>query len=142
MRRSELVPHLQRMNIGGDEFFFALELLADQILKDRKVDIKQRRQRANVNHVLEQLPLPGVGVFAQTHLGERNAKVVNVAANMAQVEWLGGVVKHVTTGLHLADIFRKALGVHADHHIDAAAPAQIAVLTDAHLVPSGQPLDI
>ena len=40
------------------------------------------------------------------------------------------------------DIFRKALGVHADHHVDAAAPSQIAVLADAHLVPGGKPLNI
>jgi len=136
------VPHLKRMDIRGNELFLALELLADQILEDRKVDIEERGQRAHVNYVLEQLPLSGVGVLAQAHLGQWNTEVMNVAANVTQVERLSGVIKHVATGLHLANIFRKALGIHADHHVDAAAAAQVAVLTDAHLVPGGQPLNI
>ena len=51
------MPHLQRMDIRSNELFLALELLADEVLEDRKVDVKQRRQHAHVNHVLEQLPL-------------------------------------------------------------------------------------
>ena len=136
------MPHLQSMNIGGDEFFFALELLADQIFQDRKINIEKRGQRPHVNDVLEQLPLTRVGVFAQTHLRQWNAKIMNVAAHVTQVEGFGGVIEHVATGLHLADVFRKALRVHADHHVDAAAAAQIAVLADAHFVPGGQSLNI
>ena len=137
MGRGVLVPHLQGMNIGGDEFFFALELLADQIFQDRKINIEECGQRPHVNDVLEQLPLTGVGVFAQTHLRQWNAKIMDVAAHVTQVKRLGGVVEHVAAGLDLTDVFGKALGVHADHHVDAAAPSQIAVLADAHLVPGG-----
>ena len=67
---------------------------------------------------------------------------MNVSAHVAQVKGFGGVVEHVAAGFYLADVFRKALRVHADHHVDAAAAPQIAVLANAHLVPGGQPLNI
>ena len=62
------MSHFQRMNIWGDEFFFAFELLANQIFQDRKINIEECGQRPHVNDVLEQLPLTRVGVFAQTYL--------------------------------------------------------------------------
>ena len=70
------------MNIGGNVFFFVLELLADQIFQDRKINIEECGQRRLVNNVLEQLPLTGIGVLAQTHLCKRNAKIMDVAAHV------------------------------------------------------------
>ena len=54
---SVLMPHLQRMNVGGDQLFFALELFADQIFENREIDIQQCRQRADIDHIFKQLSL-------------------------------------------------------------------------------------
>ena len=53
VRSGVLVPHLQCMNIGGDQLFFALELLADQIFENREIDIQQCRQRADIDHIFK-----------------------------------------------------------------------------------------
>ena len=135
VRGGVLMPHLQCMNIGGDQLFFALELLADQIFKNREIYIQQCRQRADIDHIFKQLSLTRVGVLAQAHFGQRNAEVVDIAAHMPQIKWLGGVIEHVAAGLDLTHVFGEALWVDADHHVDTTAPAQIAIAADPDFIP-------
>ena len=61
---------------------------------------------------------------------------------MTEVQWFGGVVDHVATRFHLGHILSEALWVHANHHVDAAASAEIAILTHTDFVPGWQSLNI
>ena len=45
-----------------DQLVLALELLADQLLDLGRVHVEQRRQRADIDDVLEQLALARIGV--------------------------------------------------------------------------------
>ena len=69
MGHGVLMAHLQCMDVRRDQLFFAFKLLSDQIFENLEVDIKQRRQCAHIDHILEQLPLTRVGVLTQAHLG-------------------------------------------------------------------------
>ena len=55
-------PRLQRLDVGIEQLLLALELLAEQPLDLLGVDVEQHRQRADIDDVLEQLALAGVGV--------------------------------------------------------------------------------
>ena len=59
-----VAAELQRVDVGVEQLLLALELLADQLLDLGDIDVEQRRQRADIDDVLEQLALARVGVFA------------------------------------------------------------------------------
>ena len=61
---------------------------------------------------------------------------------MTKVQGFGGVIDHIATRFHLGNILSEALWVDADHHVDTAAPAKIAISTDTNLIPGWQPLNI
>src|SRR4029077_20291202 len=49
-----VAPELQRVQIWLDQGVLAAELLADQLLDRRDIDVEQRRKRAEIDDVLEQ----------------------------------------------------------------------------------------
>ena len=59
-----VAAEMQRMLVGADQLFLALVLLQEQRLDHFRLDAEQRRQRAEVNNILEQLALARVGIFA------------------------------------------------------------------------------
>ena len=54
---------LERLQVGVDQLVLALESLAQQRFDDAKLDVEQRRKRADINDVLVQLALSRVGIF-------------------------------------------------------------------------------
>ena len=52
-----VAPQRHRLHVGGDELLLALELVGDRAFQNLEVDVEQRRQRADIDHVLEQLAL-------------------------------------------------------------------------------------
>ena len=67
---------------------------------------------------------------------------MDIAADMPQIKWLGGVIEHVAAGLDLTHVFGEALWVDADHHVDTTAPAQIAIAADPDFIPGRKSLNI
>ena len=106
------------------------------------VHVEQRRQRADIDDVLEQLALARIGVCRVADRGQRHADHGDVVAELRARHRLGGVVEQVAAGLDRGDVLVEGLRVHRDHHVDAAAGAEMAVLGDAHLVPGRQALDV
>ena len=106
------------------------------------LDLQQHRQRADVDDVLEQLALARVGVDRVADLGERHADDVDVGAELRRRQRPRAVVEEVAARLQLGHVGVPGLRVHRHHHVDAAAPAQPALLADAHLVPGRQALDV
>ena len=99
-------------------------------------------ERADIDDVLEQLALARVGVVVVADRGQRHADDVDVVAELRRRQRLGRIVEQVAAGLDLGDVLVPGLRVHRDHQVDAAAPAEIAGLDDAHLVPGRQALDV
>ena len=52
------------------------------------------------------------------------------------------IVEEIAAGLDLGDVLVPGLRVHRHHHVDAAAPPEMAALADPHLVPGRQALDV
>jgi hypothetical protein len=115
---------------------------ATRVLQNIEINIQQRRQSADVNNVLEQQPLPGIGEFAATDLSKGNADVMNVVAQHAQIHGLGGVIDKVATGINRLHVLGHALGIHTHHDIRAAATTEITGLGNAYLVPGRHTLDV
>ncbi len=137
-----VAAEMQRVDVGADQLLLALELLADQLLDLRDVHVEQRRERADIDDVLEQLALARIGVFAVADRGERHADDRDVVAELRRRHRLGGVVEQVAAGLDRGDVLVPGLRVHRDHQVDAAARAEMAGFRDAHLVPGRQALDV
>ena len=137
-----VAPEMQRVQIRLDQRVLAAELLADQLLDRRHVHVEQRRQHAEIDDVLEQLPLPRVVVGAVADRGQRRADDVDVVAEPRRRHRLGRIVEQIAAGLDLGDVLVPGLRVHRDHHVDAAAPAEMAALADPHLEPGRQTLDV
>ena len=133
---------MQRVLVGVDQLLLALELLADQLLDLGHVHVEQRRQRADIDDVLEQLALARIGVFAIADRGERHADHGDVVAELRLRHRLGRIVEQIAAGLDLGDVLVPGLRVHRDHQVGAAARAEMAGLGDAHLVPGRQALDV
>ena len=124
---------------GSSSFSLPFVLLGDQLLHFAQVQIDERRQRADVDDVLEQLALARIAVLAVADLRERHAQDVDVVAELRRRQRPRGVVEQVAAGLDLGQVLVPGLRIHRDHQVDAAAPAEVAGLGHAHLVPGGQP---
>ena len=142
MLRDPVAAEVQRLDVGIEQLLLALELLAEQPLDLVLVDVEQDRQRADIDDVLEQLALAGVGIGGVGDGGQRHADDVDVLAEHRRRHRLGAVVEQIAAGLDLLDVLGPGLRVHGDHHVDAAAPAEIALLGDPDLVPGRQALDV
>ena len=107
------------------------------------VHLQQRRQRAEIDDVLEQLPLARFGVGLVGDLGQRHADHHDVLAEPRRRHRLGVVVEQVAARHDGRDVLRPGLRVHRHHQIDAAAArAEMARLRHPHLVPGRQALDV
>ena len=95
------MAQLQRLDIGQDQLFLTLELVRHQIGQHLEIHIQQGGQRANVDHVLEQLALARILVLLITDTRQRQTDDGDVVAQQAQVQWLGVVIDKVTAGLYL-----------------------------------------
>ena len=134
--------HHEGVEVRLDQLGLALVLLAEQRRDHLGLDAQHRREHADVDDVLEQLPFARVGVARRAEVGQRHAEHVDVVAEFARRHRLAAVVHQVAAGLDLGDVLVPGLRVHRDHQVDAAAPAEVAVLVDAHLVPGRQALDV
>ena len=137
-----VAAEMQRMDVGGEQLLLALVLLADQLLDQLRVHVEQRRQRAEIDDVLEQLALARIGVGRVGDRGQRHADHGDVVAEFRRRHRLGRIVEQVAAGLDRGDVLVPGLRVHRHHQVDAAARAEMAVLGDAHLVPGRQALDV
>ena len=63
---------MQRVDVGRQQFFLALVLLADQLLDQLRVHVEQRAQRAEIDDVLEKLALARVGIGRVGDAGQRH----------------------------------------------------------------------
>ena len=137
-----VAAEMQRVLVGGEQLFLALELLLDQLLDRGHVHVEQRRERAHIDDVLEQLALARIGVFAVADRGERYADDRDVVAELRLRHRLGVVIEQVAARLDHGDILVPGLRVHRDHEIDAAARAEVPSFGDPDLVPGRQALDV
>ncbi len=124
----EVAAQVQRLDVGGQQLFLALVLLAEQLLDHFGLDAQQHGQRADVDDVLEQLALARVVVDRVADLGQRHADHVDVVAELRRRQRPRAVVEQVAAGLELGHVGIPGLRVHRHHHVDAAAPAQVAAL--------------
>ncbi len=108
----------------------------------RGIHLHQHRQRAQHHDVLEQRALARVFVGGVADRGDRHADDVDVVTKCARRQRPGAVVEQIAAGLDLEQIVVPGLRVHRHHHVDAAAPAEPALLADANLIPGGQALDV
>src|SRR4029077_2790367 len=118
------------------------ELLLYQLLEHRDVHVEQRRERTDIDDVLEQLALPQIGVFTVAYRGQRNADHRDVLAKLGLRHRLGAIVEQVAPGLDSRHVLVPGLRVHRHHEVGAAARAEVAGLRDAHFVPGRQALDV
>ena len=133
---------MQRVDVGGQELLLALVLLADQLLDQLRVHVEQRRERAEIDDVLEQLALARIGVGRVGDRGQGHADHGDVVAEFGRRHRLGGIVEQIAAGLDAGDVLVPGLRVHRHHHVDAAAGAEMAVFGHPHLVPGRQALDV
>ena len=136
------MAHAHGLDIGIQKLLLGAILFRDQLLDHGKVDIENRRQRADIDDVLEQLPLPRVVVGAVADFRQRHADDVHVGTEFRFRQGLGGIVEQVTAGIDGGDVLVPGLRIHRDHQIAAAAPADPALGRNAHLEPGGQALDV
>ena len=121
-----VAAEMQRLLVGVDQLLLALELLADQLLDLGDIHVEQRRERADIDDVLEQLALARVGVFAIADLGQRHADDGDVVAEFRRRHRLGRIVEQIAARLDRGDVLVPGLRVHRHHEIDAAAGAEMA----------------
>ena len=133
---------MQRLDVGRDQLFLALILLADQLLDHLDVHVDECSQNADINDVLEQLALARIGVFAVADRGQRHADDRDVLAEFGGRQRLGRIVEQVAARLDAGNITVESLRIHRHHQVGAAACAEMARLGDAHLVPGRQALNV
>ena len=142
VKRGEVAPDMQRLDVGLDQLFLALVLLADELLDHLDVHVDERGQHADIDDVLEQLALARIGVFAVADRGQRHADDRDVLAEFGGRQRLGGIVEQVAARLDRRDVALEGLRIHRHHQVGAAAGAEMARLGDAHLVPGRQALNV
>ena len=142
MGKRVIASERQRLPVRFEQRLLAAILLGEELLDLGGVDREQRGQRAQVDDVLEELPLARVGVRGVADRGERHAEDVTSLAEARRRKRARRVVEEVAAALELADVLVPGLRVHRDHQVDAAAAAAPACGRDAHLVPRRQPLDV
>ena len=137
-----VAAEMQRVDVGGQQLFLALVLLADQLLDQLRVHLEQRAERAEVNDVLEQLALARIGIGRIRDCGQRHADHGDVRAEFRRRQRLGRIVEQITAGLDGSDVLVPGLGVHRHHQVDAAARAEMACFGHPHFIPGRQALNV
>ena len=146
-RAVEVVEHvvaadLQGMDVRRDQIVLALVLHRDHAGDDLEIDVDEGRQRAEIDDVLEQRPVLGIGELGQHQLRDRYADAMDVGAAQADVELLGVVVDQVATRNDGGDVLGKGLGVHCHHDVDAFPAPCVAAFRNANLEPGRQTFDV
>ena len=77
-----VAPEPQSLEVRLDEAILAGILLADQRLQHTVLDVEKRRERTDINHVLEQLPVTRQLIPAIGNLGQRHADYVDVITKL------------------------------------------------------------
>jgi hypothetical protein len=137
-----VAPEMERVEVGIDQLFLRAELLGDELLGGLDVHVQQRTKGPDIDDVLEQLALAGIGVFAIADRGQRHSDDGDVLAELGLRHRLGAVVEQVSAGLDPRHVLVPGLRVHGDHEVGAAARAEVTGFRDAHLVPGRQALDV
>ena len=137
-----VAAEVQRVHVRLDQRVLGAELLGNQLLDHADVHVEQRRERAHIDDVLEQLALARIDVFAIADRGERHADHRDVVAEARGGQGLGRIVEQVAALLDRGDVLVPGLRVHRDHQVDAAARAEMTGFGDAHLVPGRQALNV
>lgn len=105
--------------------FSALCLFANQLLDQLGVEIEQRAERAEIDDVLEQLPLARIGIGRIGDRSQRDADHRDVGAEFRRRHRLGGIVEQIAAGLDRGDVLVPGLRVHRHHHVDAATGTEM-----------------
>ena len=134
----------ERVAVGVEQrrLVLAAELHGEEPVDDFGLDAEDRGERADVHHVLEQLPLADVRVRLVADVGQRHAQQRDVVPQLRVRQRLGRVVEHEAARLDLGEVGLPGLRIHRDHQLDAAAPAAPAGLDHADLVPGRHALDV
>ena len=133
---------LEGLHVLRNQFGALLELFAQKRLHHRRVDVEKGGQRADIDDVLEQLPLARVLVGAVADFGQRHADAVHILTEFRRRQRLGRIVQQITTRLDRGDILVPGLRVHRHHQVHTAAPAKPAFAGNPHLIPGGKALDV
>ena len=137
-----LASHPEGLAVGFEQRFLALVLLAEEAFDDLGFDVQQRRQRAEIDDVLEQLPLARIGVRGIAHRRERHAELDHVLAKLRRRQRLGRIVEEPPARIDLGDVLVPGLRIHRHHEIDPTASSPPTILDHANFVPRRQALDI
>jgi len=97
-----VAAEVECLQVGVEKLLLALVLFAEELLDFLWVDVEQRRQGADVDDVLEQLPFARVAVGIVADLGQRHAEDVDVAAQARARYGFRAVVEEVAAGIDLA----------------------------------------
>src|SRR5438067_1239527 len=111
--------------------------LFKNIIYDGRLDAEKLGEGADIDDVLEQLPLARIAVALVADRGERHAEDADVVAELRLRQRPGRIVKEKAAGIDLGDVLVPGLRVHGDGEVDAAAAADMAGFGDPHLVPGG-----
>jgi len=101
----------ESMLVRPDQLLLAFELLQEQRLDHGGIDVQERRQRAEINDVLEQLALARIGVLAIADGGERHSQHHNVVAELRRRQRLGGIVEEIAARLDAGHVLVPRLRV-------------------------------
>jgi hypothetical protein len=132
----------QCLAVRFEERFLAAVLLGEEALDLLGIEVQQRRQRTQIDDVLEQLPLANVAVGLVADRRQRYAECYDVVAELRRRQRLRRVVEQVPARLDLGDVLVPRLRIHRDHQVHAAAASPPSRFDDAHLVPRRQALDV
>ena len=142
MFTGEVTAQVQGTRIGGQQFLFAFELFGEEFFKHIHLNAQQLAEGTHINDIFEELPLARIGVHRVRNFSQRHADDVDIFTEFGRWHRLGAVVKQVATHVDFGHICVPGLRVHGDHHVDATAPAEVALFTYPGLVPGRQALDV
>ena len=77
-----VATHVQRGKVWRQQFFLALVLFGDELFQYLCFNLEQRRQRADVNDIFEQLALARIGVGSIDNFGQWYADDVDVISKL------------------------------------------------------------
>ena len=137
-----ITPQMQGLDIRFEQTLLALVLLGKQGFENLRIEVEQHRQGADVDDVLEQLPVARIGVSGIGDFCQRYTDHLHIFTETRGQHRPGAVIEQIAAGLDLGQIGSPGLRVHRHHHVDAAAPAVIALFADARFVPGRHALDI
>ena len=135
-----IVSGLGHAEVHVDRLLFAVEIPLQRGLDFIHVDAEEIGQRAHVGevgHIIAQAE-GQIGILHQ--LLHRDRIVLDILAVVGNGQRV--IVQNDAAGEHFFHVLGHGCGVHADLDLHAVAPGQVAVLAQAHVVPSGQTLNI